>query len=304
MANRPIHILLVAAHPADSFDQAGGTMAHHVAQGDRVTCVVATTGVRSHHWQLAEEKRQHGAAFDMEAHVQAAVEEKLDETRRACRILGFDDVRDLGFEDDDVLVTQEKITAIAEVIREVKPDVIISHHPYETGGLKMHGTIGQSTIYASQLANGAGRGTQQRHPVPSIYFMNPIAYVGSNSLEYASTSRIDLVVDISDVIDRKVQALDQIGSQYYGGPYARKRAEAEDGHFGGKGLVAYGEAFQRFTPMVRYTLPVTDAELAGIDLPPEEAMGRRSEMVGGLMPLPEGMGYTSQYRFTKEMYED
>ena len=45
MARRPIHSLSVAAHPADSFDQAGGTMAHHIAQGDKVTAVVATTTV-------------------------------------------------------------------------------------------------------------------------------------------------------------------------------------------------------------------------------------------------------------------
>ena len=303
MASRPVHILIVAAHPADSFDQAGGTMAHHVAQGDKVTCLVATTGVRSHHWRLTEEKRQKGADFDVEAAVQAAVKEKLEETSRACRVLGFEDVRDLGFEDDDILVTQEKVRAIADAIREIKPDIIITHHPYETGGLKMHGTIGQCTLYGCTLAQGAGRGTQQRHVVPTVYFMNPIAYVGSNSLEYASTCRVDLVVDITDVIDKKVMALDEIGSQYYGGPYARKRAEMEDAHFGGKGLVAYGECFQRFTPMVRYTLPVTDAELAGIDMPPEHSMGRRSEMIGALMPLPPGMEYSSEYRFTKEMYE-
>ena len=40
---------------------AGGPLAHHVAQGDRVTVVIATTGVRSHHWALAEDKRQAGA---------------------------------------------------------------------------------------------------------------------------------------------------------------------------------------------------------------------------------------------------
>ena len=45
--------MIVAAHPADSFDQAGGALAHHVAQGDSVTVVIATTGVRSHHWELA-----------------------------------------------------------------------------------------------------------------------------------------------------------------------------------------------------------------------------------------------------------
>ena len=304
MARRPIHILIVAAHPADSFDQAGGTMAHHIAQGDKVTAVVATTGVRSHHWQLAEEKRQKGANFDIEAHVQEAVEEKLEETRRACRILGFDDVRDLGFEDDDILVTQDKIEAIADKIREVKPDIIITHHPYETAGLKMHGTIGQCTVYAWQLAHGAGRGAQQRHPVPTIYFMNPIAYIGDNTLEYAGTSRVDLYIDITDVIDKKVEALDQIGSQYYSGSYSRKRAETEDGGFGQHAGIAYAEPFQRFTPMVRYTLPVTEAELDTIDMSPEEAMGRRSEIVGGLMPLPEGMGYSSRYRFAKEAYND
>jgi len=304
MASRPIHILLVAAHPADSFDQAGGTMAHHVAQGDKVTCVIATTGVRSHHWQLAEEKRQKGESFDIEARVQAAVEEKLEETRRACRILGFDDLRDLGFEDDDILVTQDKIEAIAAMIREIRPDIIITHHPYETAGLKMHGTIGQCTIYAWQLAHGAGRGNERRHVVPTIYFMNPIAYIGSNSLEYASTARVDLYVDISDVIEQKVLALDEIGSQYYGGPYSRKRSETEDGHFGNKGSVAYAEPFQRFTPMVRYTLPVTDAELETIEESPEAGMGRRSEIVGGLMPLPQGMSFSDQYRFSKEQYED
>jgi len=140
--------------------------------------------------------------------------------------------------------------------------------------------------------------------VPIIYFMNPIAYVGSNSLEYASTARVDLYVDISDVIEQKVLALDEIGSQYYGGPYSRKRSETEDGHLGNKGEVAYAEPFQRFTPMVRYALPVTDAELARIDMSPEAGMGRRSEIIGGLMPLPEGMTYSDQYRFSKEQYED
>ena len=102
MAIRPIRIMLVAAHPADSFDQAGGTLAHHVAQGDKVTAVIATTGVRSHHWRLAADKLREGNHLDVEARVKDAVAQKLEEVRTACRILGFDDVRDLGFEDDDL----------------------------------------------------------------------------------------------------------------------------------------------------------------------------------------------------------
>ena len=156
MASRPIQILIVATHPADTFDMAGGTLSHHAAQGDKVTAIIATTGVRSHHWELAEKKRIEGASLDVEKFVEQAAAEKLEEVRNACRIMGYDDVRDLGFEDDDILVTQDKIEAIAEVIREVRPDILISHHPYESGGLKMHGTIGQATIYAWQVAAGTG----------------------------------------------------------------------------------------------------------------------------------------------------
>ena len=304
MASRPIHILLVAAHPADSFDMAGGTLAHHVDQGDQVTAAILTTGVRSHHWELGEQRRKAGAELDVERFVAEAVEEKLEEVRRACRILGFDDVRDLGFEDDDILVTQDKIEAIADVIRLVKPDLLITHHPFESGGFKMHGTAGQCALYAWQLASGSGRGRQERHPVPCIYFMNPTAYLGNNSLEYAGTARADLYIDITDVIEKKVRALDQIASQYYGGPYARKRAETSDGADGNSALVAYAEQFQRFQPQVRYTLPITDAELERITEPQSAHMGRRSEMIGGLMPLREGEAFTSRHRMSKEKYKD
>ena len=51
MASRPIRLLVVGAHPADAFDQAGGTMAHHAAEGDHVSVLIVTTGARSHHWQ-------------------------------------------------------------------------------------------------------------------------------------------------------------------------------------------------------------------------------------------------------------
>ena len=302
MPSRNIRLMIVGGHPADTFDQAGGTLAHHVARGDSVTAIVCTTGARSHHTGLADLKRKHGASFDIEAEVQRAVEEKLGEARRACGIMGFDDVRDLGFEDDDILVTQDKIEAIASAIRDVKPDVMIAHHPYETGGLKLHATIGQSTIFAWQVAAGAGRGGQEPHNVPAIYFMSPMSYVGNNSLEYAGMARADVYVDITDVIDKKVEALDQLASQRYTGPYTRKRSETSDGGFGNNAGVAYAEQFQSFFPMVRYTLPVTDYDLEKGTPLGGDGMARRSEIVGGLLPLPPGMAYSAQHRVSPEKY--
>ena len=40
MASEPIRILIVAAHPADAFDQAGGTLAHHAAEADRISALI------------------------------------------------------------------------------------------------------------------------------------------------------------------------------------------------------------------------------------------------------------------------
>ena len=132
--------------------------------------------------------------------------------RRVCRILGFDDVRYRGFEDNDILVTQDKIEAIADVIRAVKPDLMITHHPFESGGFKLHGTAGQCVLYAWQLAGFSGRGRQERHPIPWMYFIYSTAYIGNNSLEHTGTHRADLYIDITGVIDKKVRALDEIAS--------------------------------------------------------------------------------------------
>ena len=51
----PLRIMSIGAHPADIFDQSGGTMAHHVSRGDTVGCVVLTHGVRVHDAVVSEE---------------------------------------------------------------------------------------------------------------------------------------------------------------------------------------------------------------------------------------------------------
>ncbi|MDA0337257.1 MAG: hypothetical protein O2782_19005, partial [bacterium] len=45
--SKPLALLIIGAHPADIFDQSGGTMAHHARRGDRVACCVLTHKDRS-----------------------------------------------------------------------------------------------------------------------------------------------------------------------------------------------------------------------------------------------------------------
>lgn len=288
MATRPIRILLFGTHPADTFDQAGGTLAHHVALGDQVTVVAATLGTRSHDWELIDEQKKSGRTMDVEQRQKEAREKKLSEIRKACAFLGITDVRALDFEDDQELLCDEMVSAMADMIREVRPDVMITHHPHEEGGFKLHATVGRAAMFALRKAGGSGRGRSlPAHGIPSVFFMNPTAYVGV-SLDNSFVARIDVYIDITDVIDKKVAAMDCIASQYYAGSFARKRAEATDGHYGYDAMVSYAEAFQRFRPFVGYRLPVTDFELSGVDLSAEEGVARRSHIVAAELPLPPG----------------
>ncbi len=301
MATRPIRIMIVGTHPADGFDQAGGTLAHHAANGDQITAVIVTTGSRSHHWKLLDEKKRLQEALDVEERVAEAEREKTEEVKRACRILGFDDVRSLGFEDDEMPPTREMCEAIADAIRDIRPDLLIMHHPYEGGGFKMHATVGQATLHAWYQAMGTGRGAKRTHMVPAIYIMAPTGYHEYCSLGYASTSHVDVCVDITDVVEKKVRAIDEISTQYYGGAYARKTVETDDGHHG-QG-VAYAEAFQRFQPQLCYTLPISDAEIHIAQEPHLEKMGRRGEIIASLLPLPDGQSFASSFRIPKEMHD-
>ncbi len=301
MASRPVHLMIVGAHPADVFDQAGGTLAHHIEQGDRVTALIVSTGSRSHDWQNIDEKIRRGGDLDYEQMVAASREKKLAEVQRGCAILGITDIRTLDHDDDMEMLTQELVIEIGEQIREVKPDILITHHPHEDGGYKLHGSVGQAVLYAYRYADGAGRTKTQPHRVRSIYLMNPLVVDHGAGLGSLGTGRVDLFVDITDVIDKKIRAMDCIASQYYGGPYSRKRAEVEDGGMGYHAEVPYAEAFQRFFPWVCYTLPISDFELHKMEETSEETMVRRSCLLAHQVPLPPDSEWP-EYSIDKDLY--
>ena len=63
-------------------------------------------------------------------------------------------------------------------------------------------------------------------------------------------------VDISDVAERKVKAIDQLKSQNYAGPLARKTVECFDGVQGAPGGVPDAECFIRLHSETYRYLPV------------------------------------------------
>lgn len=260
-------IMMICAHPGDAFDDSGGTLCHHIERGDAVTVVIITTGARSHAALFTDEKRKPKDRQNAELASKTAAEieqEKADEIMGAAKELGITDIRFFHEEDDILLVKEEIILKVAQLIREEKPDVLITHHPQQEGGLlTTHPIVGQIAMLGYEAAGA--RWTRDEslppHPVSQVFF---IGMVGGKPW---STSHIYhpewmVYVDVTDVIDRKVKALDHLVSQRYHGVYSRKRAEACDGFRGTRVDVPYAETFIPMIPEVHRYLPVMDSTLA------------------------------------------
>ena len=65
--SRPLRLLCVGGHPADTFDGAGGTLAHHIQDGDDVTVVALTAGTRIHDVVISDTLRFEERIPDAEA---------------------------------------------------------------------------------------------------------------------------------------------------------------------------------------------------------------------------------------------
>lgn len=280
--SEPLRILVVGAHPADVFDQSGGTMAHHTKRGDDVTCVVLTHGVRIHDNVISEamwHKTQIPAADELLKLMAERADVKAEEVRRACKLLGVEKIVFFGADDAILLVTEAPIRRLASIIRQLKPDVVLTHYPKEGDEfIRDHAIAGQIVMHAIQYAGRVDPGDRNpAHRVAQVFFFGIGAAPIRSTLWDAQGGYInDVFIDISDVIEKKLAALDCLQSQGYGGPYARKRIESSDGAFGAAHRVGYAEGFIKMNSECHYFLPVTDDALTLARMSDHEYTTRQS----------------------------
>ncbi len=277
----PLRILHTAAHPADSFDMVGGTLAHHIERGDQVTVLSFTHGVRSHALTLIEAVRRDGAKADIDGMLGEKEREVID----ACEILGIRDVRFLRQDDNLLLPNRENITAVARVIRDVRPHVIITHSPFDTFGVRgAHASCCEITLLARAMAHGLMEGeTTAPHTPGEIFFM--WQHGESTLLDFAVPRFPQIIIDITDVIERKVRAMDCLKSQYYPGPLARKVLEQCAATHALHMSVPYGETFLRYYPQVEYYLPISEHNLRIVSDPFEKTYERLGKMIAPFVPF-------------------
>ena len=175
-------VLVLAPHPDDESIGCGGTLALHAAAGDPVRVIILTNGARG----------DMSGRFGRDDYIAL----RRRETRAACACLGIDDVIFLDHEDRELADIPTLPSAVAEFIDTFKPDVIYAPSPLEFH--PDHRAAADAGAQALKLS---------RTPARLIYY------------EVGQPVQIDMLVDITPVLDKKQRAILQYQSQLDERPY-------------------------------------------------------------------------------------
>jgi LmbE family N-acetylglucosaminyl deacetylase len=254
--DRPLSLLNIGGHPADAFDNCGGTLANHIDRGDRVTVAVMSHGVESHAIEAIEAKRLGAATADLDP--TSIADEKEREVVEACGILGLTDVRFLRHSDRLPKISDAIIQQLCDIILDVRPDIVITHHPFESGGLLQgHAECARMAFSAIGLAGSLRSGDDRPpHHVAQIFWVG--LHGMTDALDFMFPQFPAILIDITDQVEKKVRALQKIKSQYYGGDLAKKVIECRSGFYGIHLRVPYVEVFVNHLPFVEKHLPVSE----------------------------------------------
>lgn len=254
-------IMTCFAHPADTITNCGGTLARHAENGDEIVAVILTHGGRIHPNVYAEEWRKENPDEDIvSAGILDIAANKRRELERAAEHVGIGELVLLDHDDTMATVHEDVVEEVAEQIAIHRPDVVIADYPQNPVVTLSSHTIATMTLIAAMDRAGQFLRNLDGHDEVNVkqVFMtgNPVLVADSLS---AYGQRADCFVDITDVVGRKLAAMDCFVSQGYDGDFARKLVEANNGEMGRYANVNFAEAFTRLRNETHRLLPLTDA---------------------------------------------
>ena len=276
-----LRILVVGGHPADVFDNAGGTLLRHTRRGDEVTALVLTHGARVHDEVIAEirEKEQMLPPDKFRELCKERSEVKQQEVREACALFGIRDVRFLVYEDLVLMVKENLINEVARVVRELRPHIVLTHFPFDNAGLVDHHAVTGQIVLNGLVAAGQVDPEDSNPPagVAQVFFFGvPSIFHKYSVLSGMVNAYCSVFVDVSEFMPLKEQSLNKLKSQRYDGDYARKRCETNEGNIGGNVGLPYAEAFIPYLPDIYECLPVSEFRLQRLNEPGSVHMKRGS----------------------------
>jgi LmbE family N-acetylglucosaminyl deacetylase len=188
-----LRIICFGAHPDDCELKAGGVAILWAAKGHHVKFVSVTNGDIGH-W------REAGGPL---------ARRRKAEVERAARILGIT-TEVLDIHDGELLPTLENRRTITRLIREWKADVVMSHRPNDYHpDHRYTGTLVQDSAYMVAVPFFCP-------DVPPLK-SNPVFLFYPDGFQKPNPFRPDITVAIDAVVERKLDALDTLVSQFYEG---------------------------------------------------------------------------------------
>ncbi len=188
-----LRIICFGAHPDDCELQAGGVGAMWAARGHKVKLVSVTNGDIGH-WR--------------EAGGPLALRRKA-EVERADQLLGVT-AEVLDIHDGELLPTLENRRLITRLIREWKADIVLSPRPNDYHpDHRYTGVLVQDAAYMVTVPFFCP-------DVPALK-RNPVFLYYPDSFQKPNPFQPDIAVAIDAVIEKKLDALDALESQFYEG---------------------------------------------------------------------------------------
>jgi LmbE family N-acetylglucosaminyl deacetylase len=225
--NSKLKIVVFTAHPADSIIGVGGTLAKYAQEGHDVVDVCATIG--------------QALRPDMNPDDVGRIREK--ERINAAKILGYSDVRNMGYRDTELPYNRKIVGEITEIVRAERPDIVMTYwwqnvHP-DLRNLSQ--AVSDALIFAafyfpSQLPTWN---------VKKLYVFSSL-----NSVNWDP----EFYIDITDYIKQKRQALQELTLvdeliREWEGPASTGLADqiiSQNRQYGLYSSVPYAEAFREF----------------------------------------------------------
>ncbi len=188
-----LRILCFGAHPDDCELKAAGVALLWAAKGHHVKFVSVTNGDIGH-WRDA------GGPL---------ARRRKAEVEQAARILGIT-TEVLDIHDGELLPTLENRRTITRLIREWKADVVMSHRPND---------YHPDHRYTGVLVQDSAFMVAVPHFCPDVPPLNsnPVFLFYPDPFQKPNPFQPDVVVSIDSVIEKKLDALDMLESQFYEG---------------------------------------------------------------------------------------
>jgi LmbE family N-acetylglucosaminyl deacetylase len=194
----PDRAMVIFAHPDDAEIGSGGVIARWVAAGCEVSYVLCTNG-------------QAGTA-DRSLAPDALVARRAAEQRAAADFMGVRHVEMLGYADGELEDTRAFLGDVVGAIRRHRPHTVFVHDPYRIRGFQ-HRDHRKAGIVATDAVYPYAR--------DHLHFPEQITLEGLEphkvrELWYWGADEPDVIVDVTESIDRQIAAIIRHQSQVPG----------------------------------------------------------------------------------------